>query len=151
MGGNFPPDAPASQTTGSVPPVAMRGRVPPPVVPVPMGGGVLLHLGSSVPTPIPGVAPPHVPFEGMVPPQAPFPQVSVLVDGALPPHAPLPSVSGVSSPAPPMAIIRIAEPFKLPTMTDAKVYLDHYSIIQYYLHCLEFLTQWADDALITDS
>jgi hypothetical protein len=69
-----------------------------------------------------------------------FPQVSVPVDRVLPPHAPLPAVSSVPSTAPTMAIIRMAEPFKLPTMKNSKAYLDPYSIIQYYLHLLEFLT-----------
>jgi hypothetical protein len=135
MGGNFPPDAPLPQNTSSVPLVAMGGVVPPPVVPVPMGGSIPLHMVGGVLAPIPGAAPLCVPLEGMVPPQAPFPQASVPFDGALPPHAPLLAVSSVPPPAPPTAIIRIAEPFKLLTIKDAKAYLDHYCIIQYYLRC----------------
>jgi hypothetical protein len=146
MGGGFPSDAPAPQDTSSLSPVTMGGGVPPLVVPVPMRDCVLLHMGGGIPAPIPGAAPPQVPLGGMVPPQAPFPQVFVPVDGVLPPHAPfphapLPVVSGVPPPATPMAIIRMAEPFKLPAMKDAKAYLDHYSIIQYYLRHLEFSTQ----------
>jgi hypothetical protein len=151
MGGSFPPDAPVPQNTGSIPLVAMGGGVPPHVVPVPMGGGIPLHMGGGVPAPVPGAAPPRTSLEGMVPPQALFPQVSVPVDGALLPHAPLPAVSGVPSPDPPMVMIRMAEPFKLPTMKDAKANLHRYSIIQCYLHHPEFSTQQADDALITDS
>ncbi len=151
MGGSFPPDAPAPQNTGSVPPVTVGGGVPPPIVPVPMEGGIPLHMVGGVLATIPGVAPPHIHLEGMAPPQALFPPVSVPVDGVLPPHAPILAFSGVPHPAPPMAIIRTAEPFKLLMMKDAKAYLDHYSIIQYYLHCPEFLKQQPDDALITDS
>ncbi len=83
IGGSFPPDALAPQNTRSVPPVAMGGGAPPPVVSVPMGGGVLLHMRGGVLAPIPGAAPPHIPLEGMVPPQAPFPKISVPVNRAL--------------------------------------------------------------------
>jgi hypothetical protein len=116
-----------------------------------MGVGNPLHMGGNVPASIPGAASSRVPLEGMVPPQAPFSLVSIPVDEALLPHAPLPAVSGVPHPAPPMAIIRTAEPFERPMMKDANAYLDHYSIIRCYLCCPGFLTQWADNALITDS
>jgi hypothetical protein len=59
----------------------------------------------------------------------------------IPPQALLPVISGVPPPATLMAIIRTVEPFKLPVMKDAKAFLDHYSIIEYYLQCPEFSTQ----------
>jgi hypothetical protein len=121
-GAGFPPDALVPQNTGSVPLVAMGGGVSPPVVPLPMGDDVLLHMGGSVEAPIPGVAPPCIPLGGMVLPHTPFLQVSVPIDVALLPHAPLPSVSSVPPPAPLLAIIRMAELFKLPTMKDAKAH-----------------------------
>jgi hypothetical protein len=139
MGSGFPSTATVPLGMGTVPPVAMGGGVPP-HVPVPMGGAIPLLMGSGVPAPVPvpmgGVAPFQVPvhIEGVVPPQAPFPVVSC--------HPPL---------ATSMALIRTVESFKLPAMKDVKAYLDHCSIIQYYLRRLEFSTQRADDALVTDS
>jgi hypothetical protein len=117
----------------------MKGGIPL-HVPVPMGDAIPLTMGGSIPAPVP------VPMGS-----AALFQVSVPLEGVVLPQASFPVISGVPPPETPMAFIRKAEPFELPAMKAAKAYLNHYSIIQYYLQHPEFSTQWADDALVTKS
>jgi hypothetical protein len=92
--------------------------------------------------------PPVVP-SAVVPPAAP---VLLPVPMPVPPVINVDSVGDSTIPVPaPVLIICLAEPFKLPPIADAKVYLNLSSIIQYYLYRPEFLTQCSDDALVTDS
>jgi hypothetical protein len=139
MGGGVSPTTSVPLGMSTVPPVAMGGGVPP-HIPVPMGGAIPLSMEGGVPVPVP------LPMRSAAPFQVPVP-----IEGAVMPQAPIPGISGVPPLATPMDVIRTVEPFKLPAMKDSKACLDQYSIIQYYLQCLEFSTQWVDDTLVTDS
>jgi hypothetical protein len=114
IGGGVPPTATVPLGTGTVPPVAIGGGVPP-QIPVPMGATIPLPMGGGFPASVPAPMGAAAPF-----------QVPVPIEGAILPQAPFPVVSGVPPPETPiMAVIRTAEPFKLPSMTDAKAYLNH--------------------------
>jgi hypothetical protein len=71
---------------------------------------------------------------GSAPPA--FPQVVIPPTAALPPAAP----AACS-----------CEPLKLWELKDAKVFIDNYDLIQYYLRVPDFSMGRTDDALITDS
>jgi hypothetical protein len=70
---------------------------------------------------------------------------------ALPP-APtgIPPAPQASAPAPAAGSFRSSESIKLPDIKDAKVYLDHHELIQYYLRFPNYSTQRSESLLITD-
>ena len=130
------------------------GTAVPPVVPA--AGGVTPHpvatpalpfgMGGPLPAPVGGVTP--LPVLVPVLPTGVGGPVPVPSGMGGPVPAPVPSAS---APAPATALIRQADPFKLPPIADTKSFINLSNIINYYLRRPEFSTQRADGLLITDS
>ncbi len=88
---------------------------------------------------------------GVVPPVAPLSSLLMQQYGTIPLVIPLVIAPQIAAPPPAAPMPCSFEPLKHCALKDAKVFVDNYDLIQYYLRIPDILIGWADDALVTDS